>query len=140
MQFSSKVMYYLLHKDIETGSFLIICITILNPYSIIIMFTSKDFIKLTINQFSIELYCGIVVYKLFNFSVSSFKISQTIHRRTHCMGLATQTQCQSIHEYTYIYFLRICFSMPHVFLGFNIDVIFCFAIKLPFLDTNNSLK
>ena len=30
--------------------------------------------------------------------------------------------------------------MPHVFLGFNIDVFFCFAIKLPFLGTNNSFE
>ena len=30
--------------------------------------------------------------------------------------------------------------MPHVFLGFNIDVIFCFAVKLPFLGRNNSFE
>ena len=32
------------------------------------------------------------------------------------------------------------FNATYVFLGFNIDVIFCFVIKLPFLGTNNLFK
>ena len=82
MQFSSKVMYYILHEDIEIGSFLMMCITILHLYSFILIFTSKDlnnyehkFIKRTIDQFSIEPYCGIVADKLFNSSVNSFETS-----------------------------------------------------------------
>ena len=83
MQFSSKVMYYILHKYIEIGSFLMIYITILHLYSFIHIFTSKDltnyehkFIK-HINQCSIEPSCGIVSDKdkLFNSSVNSFKTS-----------------------------------------------------------------
>ena len=81
MQFSSKVIYYILHKDIKIGSFLMICITILHLYSFILILTSKDlnnyehnFIK-HIDQFSIEPYCAIVDDKLFNSSVNSFKTS-----------------------------------------------------------------
>ena len=129
MQFSSKVMYYILHEDIEIGSFLMMCITILHLYSFILIFTSKDlnnyehkFIKRTIDQFSIEPYCGIVADKLFNSSVNSFETSQTIHRRSHCMGLVTQAQCQSSHEF--YYFLLICFSMLHMFSSVSIQTLF----------------
>ena len=133
MQFSSKVMYYILHEDIEIGSFLMMCITILHLYSFILIFTSKDlnnyehkFIKRTIDQFSIEPYCGIVADKLFNSSVNSFKTSQTIHRQSRCMGLATQAWCQSSHKYTY--FLLICFSMLHMFSWVSIQTLFSFLL------------
>ena len=82
MQFSSKVRYYILHEDIEIGSSLMMCIIILHLYSFILIFASKDlnnyehkFIKRTIDQFSIEPYCGIVADKLFNSSVNNFKTS-----------------------------------------------------------------
>ena len=74
-------MYYILHKDIEIGSLLMICIARLHLCSFIPIFTSKDlnnyqhkFIK-HIDQFSIDPYCGIIADKLFNSSVNSFKTS-----------------------------------------------------------------
>ena len=39
-----------------------------------------------------------------------------------------------------IFFADLIFNATYVFLGFNIDVIFCFAIKLPFLGANNSFE
>ena len=73
-----------------------ICITILQLYSFIFFFTSKDlnnyehkFMKRTIDQFSLESYCDNVADKLFNSSLNSFK-TLTIHRRSCYMRLATQ--------------------------------------------------
>ena len=78
MQFISKVMHYVLQKDIRSGHFLMIRIIIWHFYSFILIFTSKDlskyerkFMKHAIDQFSIELYRRIFADKVFSMFINS---------------------------------------------------------------------
>ena len=113
-----------------------ICITVLHLYSFILIFTSKDlnkykhkFIKRTIDQFSIGIYCKIVAGKLFNSSVNSFK---TKLLRSFINGVfACNFHNSNIGPFkprtSPNFVADLFFNTTDVFLFFDINVIFVYC-------------
>ena len=71
-----------------------------------------------------------------------FAISETIidfldHSSTDSLHGLGNSSLVSIKPRIYLFFADLFFNATYVFLGLNIDVIFCLAIKLTFLGTHN---
>ena len=132
MQFISKVMHYVLQKDIRSGHFLMIRIIIWHFYSFILIFTSKDwskyehkFVKHAIDQFSIELYRRIFADKVFSMFInSSLRQNLLDHSSTESLHWLGNSRIGSIKRLIFSNFIAdFFFNTTAVFWSFYIDVI-----------------